>query len=135
MAGNSPNAGRDVHLKSLIPKIYRSQWLEACLYGWMSALQYCDEDQSMENNAKAFQAYFNLSEDDYPTLTLKTQFARMRQKLVELDNLKDYQDILNDPEKLEQILEVKRLMENPESIKRDICRKIDDLSKKNNYIR
>ena len=130
MPGHSPNAGRDVNLKRNIPKLYRAQFFEAALFGFMVASGFYDEDGSQEGHARDFLIYFHISEEDYPITTLKTQFTRMLQKLQDIDKMERASDILDDPDKLEIIMEIKRIMDNPENIRIEVIKKLDILLNK-----
>lgn len=72
--------GDDIQRKSIkdvIPKIYKRQFLEACLFGWIRSAKTFIPTITTEQAIQAFYKDQDITEEDYPVSSARTDYNRM----------------------------------------------------------
>jgi hypothetical protein len=85
--GNSKSDIQHKSLKQIIPKIYKRQWLEGVLFGWIRANKTLVPSITIEQAVKSFYKDQDISEDDFPMADCITTYQRMTKEYYE--SLKD----------------------------------------------
>lgn len=68
---------RGTNLKGAIPKIYKRQWLDAALFGWVSGQKNLLPSVTIDQCIEMFMKHFDLSEDDISHGTCRQTYNRM----------------------------------------------------------
>ena len=64
-------------LNKVIPKIYKRQWLEGVLFGWIRAHKTLVPSASVEQAIKSFYKDQDITEGEFPMQTCRTVYKRM----------------------------------------------------------
>lgn len=75
--GSSEDSFQRKSLKQIIPKIYKRQWLESALFGWIRACKTLVPSITLEQAIQSFYKDQDISEEDFPMADCVTTYTRM----------------------------------------------------------
>jgi len=78
----------DTNLKQSIPKIYKRQFLEALLFGWIRGQVTLVPAVTLEQSIKGFYKESKINEDDWPLRDCLTTYHRMVKELYKSEQTK-----------------------------------------------
>ena len=88
--GSSENGIQPKSLKQSVNKIYKRQWLEGVLFGWIRAQKTLIASITIEQSILSFYKDLDITESDFPMADCYSTFMRMSKEF--LDSQKTVQD-------------------------------------------
>lgn len=64
-------------MKQIIPKLYKRQWLEGVLFGWIRANKTLIPSMTIEQAIQSFYKDQDITEEDFPLTDCLTTYQRM----------------------------------------------------------
>lgn len=81
--GSGKDGVQHKSVKQSIQKIYKRQWLEGVLFGWIRAQRTLVPSVTIEQAIQSFYKDLDITPDDFPTADCVTTYTRMTKELYE----------------------------------------------------